>query len=86
MALRQWQTKTCLRDVSILQLQLARDAERAFFNTRVMCRDKNHKLLTFVIVIQPLLWLQGIDRLKWFNNHIGIGGVGVAGKELRHTF
>ena len=39
---------------------------------RVMCKIVNHKLLTFVIVIQPLLWLQGIDRLKWFNNHFGL--------------
>ena len=56
------------------------------FVVRVMCRVVNHKLLTFVIVIQPLLWLQGIDRLKWFNNHIGVGEVLVAGKEYRHTF
>lgn len=64
---------------------LARDAEQAFLVTRVMCRIENHKLLTFVFVIQPLLWLQGIDRLKWFNNHFGVGG-GDAGKEWRHTF
>jgi hypothetical protein len=29
-----------------------------------MCGVENHKLLTFVFVIQPLLWLQGIDRLN----------------------
>jgi hypothetical protein len=29
-----------------------------------MCKVRNHKLLTFVFVIQPLLWLQGIDRLN----------------------
>ena len=55
---------------------------RHFYGPRVMCRVGNHKLLTFVIVIQPLLWLQGIDRLKWFNNHIGVGGGGVAGKRV----
>ena len=38
-----------------------------------MCKIVNHKLLTFVFGIQPLLWLQGIDRLKWFNNHFGVG-------------
>ena len=53
---------------------------RHFYGTRVMCRVGNHKLLTFVIVIQPLLWLQGIDRLKWFNNHFGVGGDGGAEK------
>ena len=45
-----------------------------------MCRIENHKLLTFVIVIQPLLWLQGIDRLKWFNNHFGVEEVVVREK------
>lgn len=54
--------------------------------TRAMCRVVNHKLLTFVIVIQPLLWLQGIDRLKWFNNHFRVGGGSGAGKERWHTF
>lgn len=50
------------------------------FVTRVMCVKVNHKLLTFVIVIQPLLWLQGIDRLKWFNNHFGVEEVVVREK------
>jgi len=49
---------------SILQLLLARDAEQALVVTRVMSKLRNHKLLTFVFVIQPLLWLQGIDRLN----------------------
>jgi hypothetical protein len=53
---------------------------RHIFVTRVRCEKVNHKLLTFVIVIQPLLWLQGIDRLKWFNNHFGVGGDGGAEK------
>lgn len=59
---------------------------RHFYGTRVMCRVGNHKLLTFVIVIQPLLWLQGIDRLKWFNNHFGVKEMVVREKGWRHTF
>ena len=35
-----------------------------YFEKRVMCIVENHKLLTFVFVIQPLLWPQGIDRLN----------------------
>ena len=38
-----------------------------------MCKIVNHKLLTFVFVIQPLLWLQGIDRLNGLIIILGCG-------------
>ena len=40
-----------------------------------MCELRNHKLLTFVFVIQPLLWLQGIDRLNGLIIILGVGDV-----------
>jgi hypothetical protein len=57
---------------------------RHFFVTRVMCELRNHKLLTFVFVIQPLLWLQGIDRLNGLI--IILGWWNCLGRGWQHTF